>query len=124
MAMARDSRVRASFSMVMLPFVSAVVPRMMATLMGNGLYRRYSDPSMANQLDQVFPFRGHSFILPPSLRGSTKVPMPTVRDRSDFVGGDVAEDVGDDTLGEIIGQNFILEASFWSLGSQARCGRR
>jgi hypothetical protein len=36
-AMASASRVRASFSMVMLPSVSAVVPRMMATLIGKAL---------------------------------------------------------------------------------------
>ena len=40
MAMARASWVRASFSMVMLPLGSAVVPRIRATLMGKALYKR------------------------------------------------------------------------------------
>ena len=80
-AIARESRIVGSSFCLMLPPASIRVPRTMATSMGKGLYRRYSSPSSSTTSTySVAATRRRVLSLrrPPSRRGSTKVPRPTV----------------------------------------------
>ncbi len=75
MAMASISPWTASPSIVRLPSSSAVVPRMMATSIGNAWYSSHSRPRSVTTSTRSSVVR--SFCLPPVWRGSTYVPSPT-----------------------------------------------
>ena len=72
---------------------------------------------MRHQLDQILG--GRALILPPPRRGSTKVPRPTRVSVPGLAGGDVAEQVGDHALRQVVGLDLVGDGQLLQLRHQA-----
>ena len=117
MAIASTSSVSASFSMVMLPSGSAVVPRMMPTLIGK---RAIEEELLAVDLHQTNEiFLGAFVDLAAAVTRIDEGSEADAREMAGPLGGDVAEQMRDDALREIVGLDLVGDREALQLGHQS-----
>ena len=122
MAMASASSVSASRSIVTLPSASAVVPRMMADVDRQGLVEQVFLAAERHQLDQIFG--GHGVDLAAAV---ARVDEGAQADRGDdarLAGGDVAKQVADDALRQVVGLDLVVDRQLAAAWAPAPSGRR
>ena len=106
-AIGSTSPIRASRLMQMLPWQSAVVPRIRPTVIGKALYQSHRLPpsSIASTRSSL----ARSLSLPPLWAGSMNVSRPTWVIRPGRLGGDLAEELADHALREVVGLDLVLD---------------
>ena len=122
-AIASVSSVSASRSIVRLPSGSAVVARISADR-GSGRPCRTATPRRRSRSARTRSSVVAALILPPPWRGSTKVPQADAAERARLAGGDVAEQVRDHALRQVVGLDLARDGQRLQLRARGPSGRR
>ena len=118
MAIDSASSVSASRSIVMLPSGSAVVPRTMRDVDREAPCRT-GTPRRRSASASPGPRCVRALSLPPPRRGSTKVPRPMRREVPGLAAGDVAKQVRDHALRQVVGLDLVVDRELLQLRHQA-----